>query len=294
MTVVGRKRRLGTHLREIWSFRELLAGLIRKELKVRYKNSILGFVWSMIQPVFLLVVYNIVFSILGEAFDRFPIWLLCGLVIWTFIATSFTTSVQSITANAYLVSKVRFPRAILPLSTVGAAAVHLALQMGAFAIVLVAAQHPVDWSYMWLLVPAIITAIIFCCAAAVFLSALNVKARDTQHLLEILLLGWFWLTPMLYTWQRSASWLKGEGVTSAVLLINPITSIVTTFQRAIYGVDTVVVPGEKGPVALQVLPNADQLWYLRNLGIVALVSAILFGLALNYFDKAEANFAEDL
>lgn len=294
MTVVGRKRRLGTHLREIWSFRELLAGLIRKELKVRYKNSILGFVWSMIQPVFLLVVYNIVFSILGEAFDRFPIWLLCGLVIWTFIATSFTTSVQSITANAYLVSKVRFPRAILPLSTVGAAAVHLALQMGAFAIVLVAAQHPVDWSYMWLLVPAIITAIIFCSAAAVFLSALNVKARDTQHLLEILLLGWFWLTPMLYTWQRSASWLKGEGVTSAVLLINPITSIVTTFQRAIYGVDTVVVPGEKGPVALQVLPNADQLWYLRNLGIVALVSAILFGLALNYFDKAEANFAEDL
>lgn len=294
MTVVGRKRRLGTHLREIWAFRELLAGLIRKELKVRYKNSILGFVWSMIQPVFLLVVYNIVFSILGEAFDRFPIWLLCGLVIWTFIATSFTTSVQSITANAYLVSKVRFPRAILPLSTVGAAAVHLALQMGAFSIVLIASQHPVDWAYMWLLVPAIITAIIFCAAGAVFLSALNVKARDTQHLLEILLLGWFWLTPMLYTWQRSASWLKDEGLTSAILLINPITSVVTTFQRAIYGVDTVVVPGEKGPVALQVLPNAEQLWYLRNLGIVALVSAVLFGLALNYFDKAEANFAEDL
>jgi ABC-2 type transport system permease protein len=295
MTVVGRKRRLGTHLREIWAFRELLAGLIRKELKVRYKNSVLGFVWSMIQPVFLLIVYNIVFSILGEAFDRFPIWLLCGLVIWTFIATSFTTSVQSITSNAYLVSKVRFPRAILPLSTVGAAAVHLALQMGAFAIVLVAAQHPVDWAYMWLLVPAIVTAIIFCAAAAVFLSALNVKARDTQHLLEILLLGWFWLTPMLYTWQRSASWLEEKGLTTAIILINPATSIVTTFQRAIYGVDTVVVPdGSGGKVAQQVLPNAEQLWYLRNLGIVALASAVLFGLALNYFDKAEANFAEDL
>lgn len=286
---------MGTHLREIWAFRELLAGLVRKELKVRYKNSVLGFVWSMIQPVFLLIVYNIVFSILGEAFDRFPIWLLCGLVIWTFIATSFTTSVQSITANAYLVSKVRFPRAILPLSTVGAAAVHLALQMGAFAIVLVAAQHPVDWSYMWLLVPAIITAIIFCAAGAVFLSALNVKARDTQHLLEILLLGWFWLTPMLYTWQRSASWLEEKNLTTAIILINPITSVVTTFQRAIYGVDTVVVPdGKGGKMAQQVLPNAEQLWYLRNLGIVALVSAVLFGLALNYFDKAEANFAEDL
>ena len=294
MTVVGRKRRLGTHLREIWAFRELLAGLIRKELKVRYKNSILGFVWSMIQPVFLLVVYNIVFSILGEAFDRFPIWLLCGLVMWTFISTSFTTSVQSITANAYLVSKVRFPRAILPLSTVGAAAVHLALQMGAFAIVLVGFRHPVDWAYMWLLVPAIVTAIIFCAAGAVFLSALNVKARDTQHLLEILLLGWFWLTPMLYTWQRSASWLEGKGITTAIILINPITSVVITFQRAIYGVDTVVITGKAGPVAQQVLPNAEQLWYLRNLGIIALVSAILFGFALNYFDKAEANFAEDL
>lgn len=295
MTVVGRKRRLGTHLREIWAFRELLAGLIRKELKVRYKNSILGFVWSMVQPVFLLVVYNVVFSILGEAFDRFPIWLLCGLVMWTFIATSFTTSVQSITANAYLVSKVRFPRAILPLSTVGAAAVHLALQMGAFAIVLVAARHNVDWAYMWLLVPAIATAIMLCAAAAVFLSALNVKARDTQHLLDIMLLGWFWLTPMLYTWQRGATWLTGKGLSTSIILINPVTSIVMTFQRAIYGTDTVTVPdGAGGTVAQRVLPGVDQLWYLRNLAIVAAVSLVLFGLALNYFDKAEANFAEDL
>ena len=86
MTVVGRRRKLGTHLGEIWTYRELLAGLVRKELKVRYKNSVLGFVWSMVQPVFLLVVYSVVFSILGAGFNRFAIWLLCGLIVWTFIA----------------------------------------------------------------------------------------------------------------------------------------------------------------------------------------------------------------
>ena len=92
----------------------------------------------------------------------------------------------------------------------------------------------------------------------------------------------------------ATSWMEEKSLTTAIILINPITSIIITFQRAIYGVDTVSVAGANGPVAQQVLPNADQLWYLRNLGIVALVSAVLLGLALNYFDKAEANFAEDL
>lgn len=296
MTVVGKRRRLGTHLSEIVAYRELLAGLIRKELKVRYKNSILGFVWSMIQPVFLLAVYSVVFSILGEAFERFPIWLLCGLIMWNFISTCFSTSVQSITANAYLVSKVRFPRAILPLSTVGAAAVHLALQLGAFSLVLAISRHPVDWAFMWLLLPATITAVLLCCAGALFLSAANVRARDTQHLLDLALLGWFWLTPIIYTWQRSAGWLTGRGLSTSLALINPVTSIVITFQRAIYGTNAVQmsVKGTDEVQTVQLLPNAGQLWYLRNLAIVAAVSVALFCLALNYFDRAEANFAEDL
>jgi ABC-2 type transport system permease protein len=286
LTVVGRRRPLGTHLREIWEYRELLAGLVRKELKVRYKNSVLGFVWSMVQPVFLLVVYSIVFSILGAGFNRFAIWLLCGLIVWTFISTSFSTAVQSITSNSYLVSKVRFPRAILPLSCVGAAAVHLGLQMLAFAGVLAVSWHPVAWSYLWLLVPAVIAAVLLCAAGALFLATLNVRARDTQHLLDLLLLGWFWLTPIIYQYERAAEWFTDQGMGSALLLLNPATSIIITFQRAIYGKASVD--------GIALLPDHGQLWYLRNVAIVALVSSILFCFALNYFDRAEANFAEDL
>ncbi len=286
LTVVGRRRPLGTHLREIWEYRELLAGLVRKELKVRYKNSVLGYVWSMVQPVFLLVVYSIVFSILGAGFHRFAIWLLCGLILWNFISTSFGTSVQSITSNAYLVSKVRFPRAILPLSCVGAALVHLGLQLIAFAGVLAVARHPVAWDYMWLLIPALFTVVILCAAGALFVATLNVKARDTQHLLELVILSWFWMTPIIYQYERAAAWFTDQGLGSAWVLINPATSIVISFQRAIYGVHTVD--------GIALLPDEGSLWYLRNLAIVSAVSAVLFCLALTYFDRAEANFAEDL
>lgn len=286
MIVVGRHRTIREHVTEIWRYRELLVGLTRKELKVRYKDSVLGFVWSMIQPVFLLAVYAVVFSILGAGFARFPIWLLCGLVLWNFVSTCLATSVQSITANAYLVSKVRFPRAVLPLSNVSAALVHLGLQLVALSIVLAVSRHGVAWDYVWLLVPAIITITTLCSALSVMLAALNVKARDTQHLLDLAMLAWFWLTPIIYEYARGASGIDGKGLPAGLMLINPITPVVICFQRALYGrsfVDQTLLLPDNGP-----------LWYLRNVAIVFVVSVGLLCVALRAFDRAEANFAEDL
>lgn len=295
MTVVGRRRPLTTHLREIWAYRELLAGLTRKELKVRYKNSALGFVWSMVQPVWLLAVYSVAFSILGSAFKSFAIWLLCGLIVWNFISTCFTTAVESITANAHLVTKVRFPRAILPLATVGAAAIHLALQLGAFAIVLAVTRHPVAWSYMWLLVPAIVAALVFCAALGLILAAMNVKARDTKHLLDLAVLGWFWLTPILYSYRLAANFFSSHGLPDSLGLLNPATSIIITFQRAIYGAFQVGTGTTANPdEVLALLPSSGPVWYLRNLAVVFGLSLLLFAWALRIFDRAEANFAEDL
>ena len=135
----GRRSALA-HLREIVGYRELLVMLVRKELAVRYKNSVLGFTWSMLQPLFLLVVYTAVFAILGAGFARFAIWVLCGLLVWTLISSSMITATVSITSNASLVGKVKFPRAVLPLASVGGALVHFFLQIVAFAVVL--AGHP--------------------------------------------------------------------------------------------------------------------------------------------------------
>ncbi len=286
LRVIAARRSNRTHVREIWQYRELLLGLINKELKVRYKNSVLGFFWSMAQPVFLLCVYTLVFSILGAGFDNFAIWMLCGLVVWTLVSTALATAVQSITANQHLVSKVSFPRAVMPLATLGSALVHFVLQSIAFGIVLVVMQHQVDWSYMWILPIAIVVLTLFLASLALLLATVNVYARDTQHLLDLALIAMFWASPILYEYHRASGWFVNRGWPDWTPLINPFTSVIVVFQRAIYGT---AFAGDR-----QLLPDVGQAWYLRNLGILAVVSVALLAFGLRMFDKAEGNFAEIL
>jgi ABC-2 type transport system permease protein len=286
LRIISAHRSLRAHIAEIWEYRELLDGLIRKELKVRYKNSVLGFVWSMVQPVFLLGVYTMVFSILGAGFDDFPIWLLCGLVPWTLVSTTLSTATTSVVSNQGLVSKVPFPRAVLPLATLGSALVHFVLQMGAFAIVLLVVWHPIAWSYLWLLPIALLVISMLLAGLSLLLAVLNVYARDTQHLLELALVAMFWANPIVYQYERAATWFKDQGFPGWLPLLNPFTSVITTFQRAIYGTSRVGTT--------QLLPEVSQWWYLRNLGIVGVASVGLMLLGLVLFDRAEGNFAEVL
>jgi ABC-2 type transport system permease protein len=274
LRIIAARRSNRIHVQEIWEYRELLLGLVNKELKVRYKNSVLGFFWSMAQPVFLLLVYGVAFSILKAGFDKFAVWLMCGLIVWTFAGTTLSTSVQSITANQHLVSKVSFPRAVLPLASLGASLVHFFLQSVAFGIVLLVLRHPVDWSYVWLLPIAAAVLTMFLSSLALLLSTVNVYARDTQHLLDLALQGMFWAIPVLYEYQRVSNWFVGHGWPSWTPLLNPFTPVVITFQRAVYG--------------------TSQWWYLRNLGVLALFSLALIAIGLRAFDKAEGNFAEIL
>jgi len=286
LRLMSARRTVPAHLREILRYRELIGMLVRKELKVRYQHSALGFVWSMVQPLFLLVVYSLVFAILGAGFERFAIWVLCGLLVWTMISTSLVTATQSITSNASLVGKVRFPRAVLPLSSVGAAFVHFCLQAVAFAVILLVTRHDVDWAYVWLLPFALVTAVLVCGAFALVLAPLNVYARDTMHLLDLLVLGWFWVTPILYQFELAAGWFDRHAIGEWVLLLNPATPVVITFQRAIYGSASV------GDTAL--LPDNGPLWYLAVLALTALAWLVVFALALRAFDRADVHMAETL
>ncbi|HAP75810.1 MAG TPA: ABC transporter [Acidimicrobiaceae bacterium] len=286
LRIISARRSIPEHLREIWEFRELLGGLIRKELKVRYKNSVLGFAWSMAQPAFLLAVYTFVFSVLGQGFQRFSIWLLCGLIVWTLVSTTLVTAVQAITVNANLVGKVPFPRAVLPLSTFGSAFVHFLLQFATFMAIVAIARHPIDWAYVWMLPLAVLALSLLLAALALMLSVVNVYARDTQHLLELALIAMFWANPIIYEYQRAATWFSQHSLPTWLPLLNPFTAIVTTFQRAIYGASSV---GDR-----QLLPDVGQWWYLRNIGIIGAVSLGLLALALWYFDRAESNLAEIL
>jgi ABC-2 type transport system permease protein len=290
--VIAPDRSVLRRLQAVWRYRELLVGLVRKELKVKYKDSSLGFFWSMLNPAMYLAVFYVVFQvILGSGIPYFAIFLLSGLLAWTLFSSSLTAATGSIVSNGALVNKVYFPREILPLATVGANLVHFFLQALVLLTTLIVFQYGVDLEYLWLVLPAMVVLLLLAAGLAILFAALNVYARDLQHLLELVLLAWFWMTPIVYPWQLQADQLQERGLSTALTLVNPVTSVVITIQRAVYGTDSFV--GDDGHTTF-VLPDEGPLWYLRNLGIIGLAAVGIFILAVHVFGRLEANFAEEL
>jgi ABC-2 type transport system permease protein len=288
MNVVAPRRTVIQSIVGVWRYRELLLNLVRKELKVRYKNSALGFLWSMLNPLMYLVVFYVVFQVILDAdIPYFPVYLLSGLLAWNLFSASLAGATGSITGNASLVNKVWFPRAILPLASIGANSVHFFLQGLVLVASLIAFRFDVDWGYVWLVLPAMVALLLLTASLAIFLAAANVYARDTQHLLELALLAWIWLTPIIYPWNLVATELEERGLSAQLTLLNPMTSIVLAFQRGLYGITV----NDKG---VRILPLESSLWYFRNLAIVGVVSAVLCLLALRVFAKAEGSFSEEL
>jgi ABC-2 type transport system permease protein len=287
---------------DLWRYRELLVGLVRKELKVKYKDSALGFLWSMLNPALYLVVFWIVFAkFLGSGVPDFHIFLLSGLLVWNLFNGGVLGGTGSVVAGGSLVKKVYFPRVIMPLSAVGASLVHFFLQSVVLLLALAIFRYNVDWAYVPLLVPALLVLLLLTAGVATLCSAVNVYMRDTQHLVELGMLAWFWLTPIVYPYRSVTDKLISEGAPSGILLLNPLTPIVLTFQRALYA--NVGGSGQGGIGALGgssggtpgiLPPDANQLWYLRNLGVVAIGAIVLLCIAWMTFRRLEGNFAEEL
>lgn len=274
------KGHLGTRVRDIFRYRELLANLVRKDLKVRYKSSVLGFLWSLLNPAMLLVVYYFVFSVLlGSGIPRFPIYLLSGLLAWNLFSVGLASATGSVVSNAGIVNKVWFPREVLPLSAIGAALVHFFLQSIVMLAALLVFRHPVGWRYLPLVPLAMVTLLTFLAALSLLLSAANVYLRDIGHLVELLLLPWFFSTPIVYSYDLIAEKL---GRFAFLYLINPLTPVVLVFQRAIYGGFSDVVH------------QFPWWWYLRNITIGFVVSLGLLAFALSVFRRLEGNFTEEL
>jgi ABC-2 type transport system permease protein len=277
--------------REVWRYRELLGNLVRKELKVKYKNSALGFVWSLLNPAMYIVVFTIVFQVVLKAnIPYFPIFLLSGLLPWNLFSASLGASCQSIVGNASLVGKVWFPREILPLAAVGAALVHFFLQLTVLLAALVVFRYAPDPAYMPVALVALVVLVVLAGAIGIGLAAVNVPLRDTAHLLELALLAWFWVTPIVYQYQalgdRLGSWA----------LLNPVTPVVLAFQRAIYGERQVEAGGSSrlGTTTQGILPDESVWWYFRNVAVLGVVSVLLLLGALWLFCRLEGDFAEEL
>ena len=196
-------------LHEIWLSRELLIYLVRTEIKVKYKNSALGLVWSMAAPAMTLAIYFIVFQIiLGNKLPDFVIFLFAGLLLWNLFSLGVLTGTGVVVNNAGIVKKVSFPREILALAAVGSACVFFVFQSIVMVIFLVVLHSPPDMAYFPVLVLALIAGIVLASALGVLLSSVNVYLRDTQHLIEVILTAWFWACPIVYAYQTTSvsSW----------------------------------------------------------------------------------------
>ncbi len=278
-------------LRQVWLYRELLVNLIRKELKVKYKGSAIGFLWTMLNPAMYVGIYYLAFSVfLPNNIPRFPIFLLAGLIVWNLFSGALGAATGSIVGNGSIVGKVSFPREVLPLAAVGANVVHFLLQcvvlLGALAIF----QHAPSLSYAPLLIPALLVLLILASGLGIFLAAVNVRYRDTQHLLELAMSAWFWMTPIVYQFARVSTRLDENGLTW-LYLMNPITPIVLVFQRVLYNSLTPI--GTNGqPEAI--LPAESAWWYLMHLGYTAAVGVVLLVIGLKVFSRLEGDFAEEL
>jgi len=282
-------------VREIWQFRELLVNLVRKELKVKYKDSFLGFLWSLARPLFLLAVYWIIFGkFLKAGIPDFAFYLFSGLVAWDLFGTTLGAATVSITGHDGLIKKIYFPREILPLAAIGAGLVHFVLQLLVLFAALLAFRYDFFGVNLLLLPLAIVALVIFMTSVSIFLAAANVYLRDIQHLLEVFLLFWFWMTPIVYPINTALNALSKHtilGVNLATIyLLNPMANVVMGFQRAIY--KHVVVQTPTGP--LETLYNAPYSEYVLRLVAVAVGSLFLVWLAQRFFARAQGNFAQEL
>ena len=278
--------RTGRRLRELFRHREVLVNLIRKETKVRYKSSVLGVAWSMLNPVLYLMVFYVVFTFfLTSGITNFVVYLLAGIVPWALFAAGLQGATGSVVANGALVTKVAFPREILPLSAIGAALVNFGFQ----SIVLIAAllifTYPFFGPALVLVPLALVVLLLFVTAVGLATSAFNVRYRDTQHLVDLALLAWFWVTPIVYQGPKLVA--ENLGVRALqVYLLNPMANVVLAFQRALYG--------GSSPEAVAELPDPGIAWYASRLGMLAAASLILLYLTWRAFYRMSGDFAEEL
>jgi ABC-2 type transport system permease protein len=275
-------------VRELWAYREILLNLVRKELKVKYTASVLGAVWSLLNPVVFLAVFSFVVKVLNNQIPDFPVFLLSGLLAWNLFSAALLQGSRSVIDNANLVKKVAFPREILPLSSIGVALVDFVLQSAVLLLFVVVSGHGIGAAAILLYPLSILTLLVFTAALVFWVSALNVRYRDVGHLLNLGLLVWFWMTPIVYQAALVQTYFVDRGTPGLwnLYLLNPLAPIVLGFQRALYG-----APVQDGT---QVLPDVSVAWNVGVLGIVLAGSTILLYLTWRLYFRMSGDFAEEL
>lgn len=274
-------------LGELWTSRQLLDNLVRKELKVRYKHSALGFAWSLLTPIMMTAIFTVIFAqVLRIPVQDFASFFLAGYLVWTFFANSVNASVGAIVGNGPLIKKVYFPREVIPLSIVLSQAVHFLLALLATAPLFFFQRGNV-LPYLPAVLLGLVLLVLFTAGVSMIFAAANVGFRDLQELTQVIFLAWFYATPIIYPLFFVAD---NAPAFLAVVRLNPVTWFVEFFQTPLYGVAlTAAVPGAEGPASLA--PGWPSPMTMLGCAVIAVVT---FSVGYWLFNRLAVTFAKEV
>jgi lipopolysaccharide transport system permease protein len=282
-------------LRELWGYRELIRNLVLRDLRVRYKGSALGYIWTQLAPLLMMGVFWFVFSFIQpQQIAMFPVFLIVGLLPWNFCNEAVAGGARSVIDNANLIKKVFFPREVLPLVSVCSSLVNYLLSLPMMFLVMAVVQllYPplreqgrlLNFAPTIAYLPVLIgIQMLFLAGVALFMSALAVHFRDFVHLIGILLQFWFFLTPVVYSLDVLRVTIGGVALAQVVRWLNPMASLIEFYREILYGN---TVPGSQVPT-----PGLPALTSVLRVLITALV-VLAFGYW--FFQRRSGQFGEEI
>jgi ABC-2 type transport system permease protein len=268
-------------LREVFSHREMLGLMVRRDIKSRYKDSALGFVWALVRPLTQLAIYYLVIGrVLGasKGVPDFAIYVFTGLTAYGLFSEIVSSATGSIVGNGGLIKKIYLPREIFPLASVGSALFNLSIQLGILLLAALAlGSFPASVEILYFF-PSLLVLIVYGTAFGLLLSAINVYLRDIQYLVEVILLILLWASPIVYSWSMARDRL-GNSVFLEIYTDNPVTLAVLGFQRAFW------IDGHA---------SAYPGMLLLRLVIAFIVGLVLLVAFQRVFSRLQGNFAQEL
>jgi lipopolysaccharide transport system permease protein len=231
ITIEPHKSWIPLKLRDLWECRELLYFLMWRDIKVRYKQTVLGAAWAVIQPLVTMIVFTYFFGRLARVPTEgipYPIFFYTGALVWTFFSNAVTSGAYSLIGNSNLITKVYFPRLIIPSAAVGAGLLDFAIAAVLVVPLLVYYGFPVTSSYLMIL-PLIVLTTLLALGVGVWFSALNIRYRDVRHAIPFLIQIWMFVSPIIYP----SSLVPEEW--RWVLVLNPLTGVVESFRASLFG-----------------------------------------------------------
>ena len=277
------ERSLADRLSELWAYRHLVRNLVIRDLKVRYKNSVLGFFWSLASPLLMMFVFWIVFGVwMGQRDIRlFHVFVLTAILPWNWFSTAVAGGINSIVGNAALINKVYFPREVLPISIVLSEMINFLLAVPVLFGIILLSGSPLTAAALWLPVIIGIQAT-FTLGVVLLLATANVYYRDTTMIMDVALLAWFFLTPIVYPMSNLANVTVplGDGISAMRLsyIVNPMASLISSYRVVLYG-------SPEGP------PGMPDLLFLGRTAVTAL---IILAIGYAVFLRHSGRFGEEV